>query len=115
MTEDKKAQNEKPLDKMTVTELRDIAKDIPGVAGVHAMKKEELLVIIKEDRGIEDTPKKKAGGPKPKDQVSVKELKSQIKALKQKRREALTGNDKKMATIYKRRISRLKKKSRKAA
>ncbi len=115
MTEDKQAMNEKPLDKMTVTELRDIAKDIPEVTGVHAMKKDELLAIIKKDRGIEDTPKKKSGAPKAKVKVSAKELKTKIKALKLQHQEALAGDNKKMAAIYKRRMSRLKKKTRKAA
>ena len=45
---------EKPLDKMTAPEWREIAKNIEGVTGVHAMKKDELLSLIKEDRGIKD-------------------------------------------------------------
>jgi cell division protein FtsX len=40
-------EKEKPLDKMTAKELREMAKEIPGVAGVHAMKKEQLLEVIK--------------------------------------------------------------------
>jgi hypothetical protein len=42
-------------------------------------------------------------------------LKEKIRALKIKRREALEARDKKMATIYRRKISRLKKKTRRAA
>jgi hypothetical protein len=42
-------------------------------------------------------------------------LKQKIKALKAQRREALEAKDKKKATIFKRRISRLKKKTRRAA
>ncbi|MGD8900434.1 MAG: Rho termination factor N-terminal domain-containing protein, partial [Desulfobacterales bacterium] len=63
---------EKPLEKMTVKELREIAKDIPGITGVHAMKKEELINGIKEARGIKDEPLKKAVG-------SLRELKLKIK------------------------------------
>ena len=48
------AEEEKPLDKMTAPELREIAREIPGVDGVHAMKKQELLAVIKEARGIKD-------------------------------------------------------------
>ena len=39
-------QPEKPLEKMTAPELREIAIKLPGVAGVHAMKKGELLALI---------------------------------------------------------------------
>ena len=41
-------QTEKPLDKMTVPELRAKAKEIPDVTGVSGMKKDQLLAIIKE-------------------------------------------------------------------
>ncbi len=99
---------EKPLDKMTVKELREMAKDIPGITGVHAMKKDQLIVEIKKAKGIKDEPIKKAD-------ASIADLKQKIKALKAQRREALEAKDKKKATIFKRRISRLKKKTRRAA
>ena len=99
---------EKPLEKMTVKELREMAKDIPGIAGVHAMKKEELLVQIKAAKGIVDEPVKKAD-------ASVSELKQKIKALKVERQAALEAKDKKKASIFRRRISRLKKKTRRVA
>ena len=98
----------KPLEKMTVKDLREMAKDMPGIVGVHGMKKEELIVAIKEVKGIKDDPVKKKS-------ASVADIKKQIKAMKIQRQDALEANDRKMATIYKRRISRLKKKSRKAA
>ncbi len=81
---------------------------MPGMDDVHGMKKEELLVAIKEVRGIKDEPVKKAD-------ASIGEIKKQIKAIKAQRQGALEVKNGKMATIYKRRISRLKKKSRKAA
>jgi hypothetical protein len=96
---------DKPLKKMTVKELREIAKDIPGITGVHAMKKDDLITGIKAAKGIKDEPVKKASS-------SVRELKLQIKALKAERRAALEARDKKKATIFRRRISRLKKKTR---
>ena len=99
---------EKPLEKMTVKELREMAKDIPGIAGVHGMKKDELIVEIKKAKGIKDEPIKKAD-------ANIAELKQKIKAFKAQRREALEARDKKKATIFKRRISRLKKKTRRAA
>ena len=39
--------DEKPLDKMTAPELREVAKQIPGVTGTSAMKKADLLSTIK--------------------------------------------------------------------
>ena len=99
---------DKPLDKMTVKELREIAKDIPGITGVHAMKKDDLITEIKTARGVKDKPVKKASG-------STRELKLKIKALKKERQAALEAKDKKKATIFRRRISRLKKKTRKVA
>ena len=99
---------EKPLDKMTATELREVAKGMPEITGAHGMKKPDLLSAIKKARGIEDT------AVKEKD-VSVQTLKKQIKAYKVKRKEALEAKDSKTATIYRRRISRLKKKTRRAA
>ena len=104
----KKEAKEKPLDKMTVKELREIAKEIPDIIGVHGMNKGDLLVAIKESRGITDAPKKKSGG-------SVRDIKAKIKALKVKRVAAISENDKQRSAIYKRQISRLKKKSRRAA
>jgi excinuclease UvrABC helicase subunit UvrB len=116
MTDEKKVLHDKPLDKMTVTELRDIAKEIDGITGVHGMKKPELLEVVKEAMGIKDeTPKKPAGKPKPKETVTVQELKTLIKTLRAQRNEALANKDKKMAKIYRRRISRLKKKTRQVA
>ncbi len=144
MSDEKAEATEKPLEKMTVKALREIAKEIPEITGVHGMKKEELIVAINEVRGakeetvkeetvkeetvkeetvkeetvkeetvktdksIKATPVKKAGGARG-------EIKKQIKTLKAQRQTALEAQDKKMATVYKRRISRLKKKSRKAA
>ena len=102
------AAKEKPLEKMTVKELREMAKDIPGITGVHGMKKDELIVEIKKAKGIKDEPIKKAD-------ASIAELKQKIKTLKGQRREALEAKDKKKATIFRRRISRLKKKTRRAA
>jgi Rho termination factor, N-terminal domain len=107
---EKKSQGakQKPLEKMTVKELREMAKDIPQVVGVHGMKKEELIVEIKKAKGIADEPVKKAD-------ATVAQLKQKIKALKIERQSALEAKDKKKATIFKRRISRLKKRTRRLA
>ncbi len=115
MTETKEMQD-KPLDKMTVTELREVAKDIPDITGAHGMKKAELLAAIQEAKGIvvEAPPKTKAKS-KPKTSLTVQEMKALIRGLRSEREKALDDKDKKMAKIFRRRISRLKKKTRQAA
>ena len=180
-----KATKEKTLDNMTVKELREIAKEIPDITGVHGMNKAELLDAVSKVKGIVETPKEKAEAPKekaetpekkaetpkekaeapkekaeapkekaetPKEKaetqkkkvetqkkkvetpekkvetpekkvetpkkikgIFVKDIKNKIRSFKAKRKAALEAKDKKMATIYRRRISRLKKKTRKAA
>lgn len=104
----------KPLEKMTAKELREVAVGIPGISGVHALKKEELLTAIREAWGIkeEKAPKEEKKG---KATVSVADLKAKIQAIKVKRAEAIQKKDKRMATIYRRMINRLKKRTRRAA
>ena len=108
MATDKKQAAEKPLDKMTVKELREIAKEIPEITGVHGMNKEDLLAAVKQAKGIAPPPKKKSD-------ATIREIKQKIKDLKAEREAAIKDNDKKKATIYRRRISRLKKKTRSQA
>jgi len=117
--EEKQAQEEKapekPLDKMTVKELREIALGIEGITGVHAMKKEELLKAVKEVRGIVEEEPEKETKKAPKLEASVQALKQKIVALKKEKEAARKTKDKKKVDIYRRRINRLKKKTRKAA
>lgn len=124
MTDKPKAGSEKPLDKMTVKDLREVAKDIPGITGVHGMKKDELLAAIKEVQGIEDEPavkptvkpkQKKGKEAKRLADLPLQDLKTMIKDLKVKRQQALAEKDRKMARIYRRRISKIKKRTRQAA
>ncbi len=51
---ERKEKKEKPLDKMTATEMRKYALDLGEISGVHGMNKEELLSAIKEVKGIKD-------------------------------------------------------------
>jgi hypothetical protein len=103
-----KETKEKPLDKMTAKELREVGKTIPEITGVYGMNKAELISAVKKARGIEEDTGKKADS-------SVREIKKKIKALKAKRAAALNNNDNKMVKIYSQRITRLKKKTRRAA
>lgn len=100
---------DKPVDRMTALELREFAKQIPGVAGVTAMKKEQLLSIVKEHLGIkDDKPLKAAVGG------SIHELKARIADLKARKKDAREGRRDNEAAILRRRINRLKKMTRKA-
>jgi protein-arginine kinase activator protein McsA len=98
----------RPLEKMTTTDLRELAKGLEGVSGVHAMKKEDLIDALRRSKGIVlDVVKK---GPK-----TTKALKKHIRSLQSKRQAAIETKDRKAATILRRKISRLKKQSRHAA
>jgi hypothetical protein len=105
---EKKDKKEKPLDRMTAKELREVALTMPEITGVHGMNKTELLANIKQARGIVDEKTKKSD-------VSVREIKKKIQALKGLKAQALDSKDKAKAGILRRRISRLKKKTRRAA
>ncbi len=101
-----KAQKEKPLDKMTAKELREVAREIPEIQGAHAMNKEELLAAIKKARGIEDDHRPR---------VSMRDVKARIREMRRKADEAKQANDLRLYKIYKKRAVRLKKKTRRAA
>ena len=123
-------QAEKPLDKMTVAELREaLKKELPDMTGLSSMKKDQLLEAIKEARNSEDetpaketsaqkaapkkaAPKKTAG---PKKEMTVSEMKLEIVRLRAERESIRQEGDKKKIEIIRRRINRLKKLTRKAA
>ena len=112
---DEKQDSEKPLEKMTAKELREVAKDIPGVTGVTAMKKEELLATVKEHRGIVDeAPKKKKPKKAEKLVLNARELKEKVSKLRGEKASAREAKDKKRVQVLRRRINRLKKQSRRA-
>jgi hypothetical protein len=109
---------EKPLEKMTATELREMALGLPGIQGVHAMKKEELITAIRAAKGIpEPEPKKekKMVAKKEKVVLTAAQIKQKAKELRAKREELLQQRNLEMAEILRKRISRLKKKTRRAA
>lgn len=104
----KKTAKEKPLEKSTAKELRELALEIPEIAGVHGMNKTELVTAIKKSRGIEDDSDNKNDN-------TIRETKKKIKELKEKHKTAVETNDTKMSNVYKKRMLRLKKKTRRAA
>ena len=106
----------KPLVKMTVVELKEVAKEIPGAVGVTAMEKADLLALIGEYYGLEDEAvEKKKKVKKVKAKASVKELKAKSIELRGKKTEVRKIGDPKQINILRRRLNRLKKQTRKAA
>ena len=109
---------EKPLEKMTAKELREMALGLAGIHGVHAMKKEELITAIRAAKGIaEPEPKKekKAVAKKEKVVLTVAQLKQRVRELRAKREGLVQEKNVRMAEILRKRISRLKKQTRRAA
>jgi hypothetical protein len=109
---------EKPLEKMTAKELREMAIGLPGIHGVHAMKKEELITAIRAAKGIPEPELKRerrVSAKKEKVVLTAAELKQKMKALRAKREALLQQRNSRMAAILRKRISRLKKMTRRAA
>ncbi|MDD5643030.1 MAG: transcription termination factor Rho [Syntrophales bacterium] len=106
---ERKEKKEKPLDKMTATELRKYALDLGEIVGVHGMNKEELLAAIKEVKGIKDEGKATA-------KVSMRELKEQAREMRVQKQEAkAAGEPRKKIGILRKKANRLKKRTRRAA
>ena len=59
MGKKKKEVKEKPLEKMTAKELREVGKQIPEIKGVFGMNKPELISVIKRREGLKKTPRKR--------------------------------------------------------
>ena len=122
MTEETKKhphKEEKPLDKMTVKELKEVAMEIPHdhtEIAVSDMKKEQLLAFIKQARGIHDEkPEKKKKKAPEKISLTKGEMKAKIKELQKEKLSARDQQDWKKLSLLRRRISRLKKMTRKSA
>lgn len=102
---EEKEKKEKPLERRTVKELREEALTIPDVQGVHGMNKEELISILRKAKGIEAPPQKKT--------EAVRDVKHKISELKKVRDEERgEGVARARLEILRKKISRLKKKTR---
>ena len=99
----------KPLDKMTAKELRQlvVAKKIPSIVGAVGMQKDELVKAVKDVFGIADA----AGGVSPyKDQICT--LK---KTIREMRVQKGTVEARQERTKVRRKINKLKKRTRRLA
>jgi hypothetical protein len=102
---EEKEKKEKPLESWTVKELREEALKVEGVQGVHGMNKEELLSVVRKEKGIAE-PEKSKSGP-------IRDVKLKITSLKkQKEEERGEGASRARLDILRRKVSRLKKKTR---
>jgi hypothetical protein len=106
---ERKEKKEKPLDRMTATELRKYALDLGEIVGVHGMNKEELLAAIKKVKGIKEEGKAAKT-------INVREMKEKAKAARAKKMEAIeAGVSRRQVDILRKKANRLKKGTRKAA
>jgi hypothetical protein len=99
-----KVTKEKPLEKMTATELRELAKGVDGITGVHGMNKVELISAVKQARGIVEAKTQNADG-------TVRVIKQKLRTLRSQRA-AVADENPRLAKILRRRIGRLKKRTR---
>jgi len=97
---------EKSLEEMTIKEVRALAMEVPDIAEVHQMNRREMVMAINKSKGIAEP---ETSGP------SLRDLKKSIRLFKEKIKNALDANDKKLATKYRHKVGQLKKKTRQAA
>jgi transcription termination factor Rho len=127
--------NEKGLEEHTVAELKEIARETGKIDGISAMKKAELIDAIKatQDGATEKPPSEPAGDTTPKEEKAsrkpgkktekkpekgmetISSLKGKSGELKEKKAGLREQGDKKGADRLRRRMNRLKKKTRKLA
>jgi hypothetical protein len=102
-------EKEKPLEELTVKELREMALTLEGISGVSAMKKAELIHAIKEVKGV---PVKEV---REKPIETVIELKQRLRKLRAQREELRQEGKKTEMRFLKKQLSRLKKRTRRMA
>lgn len=106
------------LEKMTVAELREQAKKLPGVKGVSSMKKGDLVELLSTAAPAEDESAPKAKAPAedktktgaPPDKAQIKK---RIRELKAEKREALSQQNREKARECTREIHLQKRRLRK--
>jgi phage terminase Nu1 subunit (DNA packaging protein) len=102
-------EKEKPLEELTVKELKEMAMTMGTITGVSAMKKAELIQAIKEAKGV---PVKEV---REKPIETVVKLKQRIRALKEEKGVFSKAGERAKIDFLRRKISRLKKRTRRLA
>jgi hypothetical protein len=113
------------LQKKTVADLKEMAKQIPDVKGLSSMKKDEIIeLLLAHGNGGETgsgnakaAPKSASKGASAKKAGALNkgEIKQLIRALKQEKREALSSQDRARVKLCNRRIHDYKRQLRKMA
>ncbi len=93
--------------KLKISDLREKAKNIPGVDAVTGLQKEELVAIVAASLGVEKPHLVIEGVDKP-------AIKAEIRALKVKREEAIKAGDHKELKRVRRAIHKRKRALRRA-
>jgi hypothetical protein len=96
------------LQKVKVTELREMAKDKAGTTGVTGLSKDRLVEIVAEALGIEKPHLVVEG-------IAKGKIKRKIRALKAETKEAIAAKDRALIKRKRRQIHRLKRRIRRAA
>ncbi len=97
---------EKPLERWTIKELREEALKLEDVQGVHGMNKEEIINLLRKAKGIEAPAARKKT-------ENVRDIKMKVANLRKIRdEERAAGASRKRLNILRRKLSRLKKKTR---
>ena len=100
---------ESNLEKLTVKELKEVALAMGGIAGVTAMKKDELIAAIKQAKGMPVRETRE----KPVD--TVLEAKRRIRELRARCEELREAGGGRETALLRRKMSKLKKKTRRLA
>jgi len=92
-----------------------MASEFPHEKAIHEMKKEELIVFIKDVKGIKDETPVKQKKHIGKIKMSKPELKAKIRELKALRLTAQASQERDRAVYFRHQISQMKKKLRRLA
>ncbi|MGD9504809.1 MAG: transcription termination factor Rho [Syntrophobacteraceae bacterium] len=103
-----KAEKEKQLEEMTAKDLRAKALEVEGLTGVKNMNREEMIAAVKKSQGLPESKPKKGAVP-------MRDMKAKLHELRAQKQEAKGGENRKLVDALRRKISRLKKKTRKTA
>lgn len=97
---------EKPLEEWTIKELREEALKVPNVQGIHGMNKQEIIDFLTQEKGLPS--------PESKNKTEgVRVFKQKVNDLRVKRdKERAEFASKQRLDILRRKISKLKKKTR---
>lgn len=105
---------ERPIEKMTIKELRALAKEL-GAQGVSGMQKEELIEFIRRTTATPSGPTGEKVVKIGKRVINLTAVKRQIRQLKAERQRLIEEGKKAEASKVRERISKLKKLTRRAS